>query len=107
MTEFWIGLGLGGGLGVLYHAASYFTYRRAARAEGAGFYQVFLGGLTLRLLGALLAFSLGMAFAPVEAGAYSASFLAVLAVGLVAEGVYMYRRGRQPQMTPASQADSE
>ncbi len=87
-------LGLGIGIGLSYHLASYLMYRRALRAGGSRFIGLYLGGMTLRILVALAVFTIVLAFAPVREAAFAGSFLAVLVGGLAVEVFAWWRTGK-------------
>ena len=91
---FWPSLGVGLGIGLLYHVASYLTYRRAARYEDGRFLKIFLGGLAIRMLVVLVLVALILVAAPVHRAAFVGSFLTALLIGIFAEVVRLHRLTR-------------
>ena len=91
---FWPSLGLGLGVGLLYHVASYLTYRRAVRYEGSRFLKIFMGGLAVRMFVVVSVVALILVAAPVHRAAFVGSFLTALLVGIFAEVLRLHRLTR-------------
>ena len=89
----WLGLGLGGGLGVLYILASVMTHRWAAQREAARFLAIVLGGMVIRMIIALALVGGIAAFMPVHVPIFIGAFFVTFVVGLALEVVRLHRHG--------------
>ena len=89
----WLGIALGGGIGLAYLAASRLTRRLAARFEDERFLAVFLIGMGARMGVALLLVTLVLVLVPVDALAFVSSFLITFVIGLIFEVATLHRAG--------------
>lgn len=90
--DWWLSLGLGCGIGLLYSITSYLTYRYAQRSEGVRFLRFLLGGMTVRMLAYLSLIVLIVGVVPVHLPVFLCSFLLVFLTGLGIELWQVYRR---------------
>lgn len=88
---YWLSIGLGVGIGLLYHLASRITYRLAAGSGDRRFFLIVLGGVGVRLFAAVTLVVLVLALLAVDATAFTASFLVVFAAGLAREVWWLHR----------------
>ena len=91
-SAWWLSIGLGSGIGLLYAIASLLVNRYAMRQPGHRFLLVFMGGMMVRLALALVGVTLILLLLPVQQRAFVASFLGVFVIGLIVEIVRVHRR---------------
>ncbi len=96
VLDLWSSLGLGVGIGLVYGAASYATYRLALSASTRKFLLLVWGGMILRMFVALGILVLIMISVAVVELALIGSFFAVFAVVLVLEVYGLHRAGAAP-----------
>ena len=89
----WLGIALGGGIGLAYIAASRITRRFAVRHEDERFMAVFLIGMAARIGVALVLVTLVLALIPVHSLAFVSSFLITFVIGLIFEVAALHRAG--------------
>ncbi|MFQ5570782.1 MAG: hypothetical protein ACE5G0_13945 [Rhodothermales bacterium] len=88
----WLSLGLGIGLGLLYSAASLVVNRYALRQDSHRFLLIVLGGMIARMALALALVALIVLLLPVEQVAFLASFLGVFVIGIIVEVMILHRK---------------
>lgn len=93
-AELWLSIGLGGGLGLAYGFAAYLFNRMALRASREQFLKLVLGGLVIRMFGALAVVVLVLVTIPVRDGLFVGSFLIVFVVATIFEIYRLDRGGR-------------
>jgi len=91
-SAWWWSAGLGIGIGLLYGAASFVANRYALRQNQQVFMLVVIGGMTVRMVVALVAVTLIMWLLPVEQAAFLVSFLGVFIIGIIVEVRHLHHR---------------
>ena len=89
----WLGIALGGGIGLLYIAASRATRRRASRHDDERFMTVFLLGMVTRMGVALALVTVVLIAVPIHRLAFISSFLVTFVIGLIFEILELHRAG--------------
>lgn len=97
----WLGIALGGGIGLAYVTASRITHRSTAHYEGKRFVAVFLIGMITRMGIALVLVTLILVLVPVHSLAFVSSFLITFVIGLILEVVGLHRAGSSPPRHPS------
>ena len=92
MDDVMLSVGLGGGLGVLYVAASLATARMAGRYRDGRFMLLFLGGMIARLGVAVVVVLVVLIRVAVHRPAFIGTLLVVFLLGLVVEVWIFHRR---------------
>ncbi len=98
---FLLSLVSGVAIGAVYGLSAYASYRFALDRENRLFMLVVLGGMALRLFVTVLVLVLILILGRVNQGVFLISFMAVFALGLVIEVVFLHRR----QQTAARKTD--
>ena len=81
----WLSVGLGLAIGVLYIFASLAANRYAVRQEQSRFVVIVLGGMLVRILGAMVFVALVLLLLPVAQAPFIGTFFGVFVIGLVWE----------------------
>jgi hypothetical protein len=84
-SAFWLGLGLGSGIGLLHGLVSYVANRFAMRQNQRLFMLIVIGGMLVRMLVALSLVALVLLILPVDQVAFIGSFFGVFVIGLIGE----------------------
>ena len=92
MASWWLSVGLGAGLGLLYIGASVVVNRFAATRPGNSFLLIFVSGMMIRLAVALSFITVVLLLLPVTPLAFIGSFFAVFCIGLVLEVSSLHRK---------------
>lgn len=95
--DFWLSMGSGAGIGVLYGLASYLGYKRALLASPRRFMLLALGGMTVRLFVAVMVITLTLVLAPVQPMPFIGSFFALFLMALVLEVLVLHRRASRAE----------
>lgn len=88
---YWLSVGLGVGIGLLFSLASHLTHRLAAGSGDRRFFRVVLGGVVVRLFAAATLVVLVLSLLPVNAASFAASFLLVFSGGMAREIWWLHR----------------
>ncbi|GIV58126.1 MAG: hypothetical protein KatS3mg042_1039 [Rhodothermaceae bacterium] len=99
-ADFWLSLGLGAGIGLLYGGVSYLTCRRALPAPKRRFLTLVWGGTVARLFAALALITLILVLVPLRVPVFLGVFFAFYVLTLVAE-VYVLHRARHTASSDA------
>lgn len=95
MSSWWMGVLAGGGLGVAYGVASLLMNRWALRFDAhRAFMIVSLGGLVVRLLGALVVVALTLLFTSIPVTSFVGAFFIIFVLGLALEITILHRAAR-------------
>lgn len=92
----WLGLVLGGGVGIAYTLAGYVVTRYAARQGRRRFMTLFFGGMVVRMAVALALVALVFAFALVPVLPFMGALLVTFAAGLVIDVLRIHHGGLNP-----------
>lgn len=98
--EWWLSIGLGAGLGILYIAASFVSNRRAQKSEQR-FMLIVVGTMFMRVLLALILLIGILLLLPVSPTAFLGSFFVIFVIGLILE-VWVLHQGRSGAPPPHS-----
>ena len=90
-AAWWASVGLGAAMGLLYIVISLLAHRFALRRGPRTFMMIVVGGMTVRVGVALVAFVLILYLLPIEQTAFVGSFFGVFIVGLIVEVLYIRR----------------
>lgn len=93
-ATFWLSLGLGVGLGLLYGAASLWTNRRALTRGRSQFLRIAFVGMFTRMFVALGLIVLILVLLPVNTMAFVGAFFAVFLAFLAYETLSLHRQQR-------------
>lgn len=92
MASWWLSVGLGAGLGLLYIGSSVLVNRFAATRTGNLAMLIFVSGMMIRLAIALSFITIVLLLLPVTMLAFIGSFFAVFCIGLVLEVSSLHRK---------------
>lgn len=88
--EMWLGLWLGGGLGVAYIAMSYLTSLLATRQGGSQFVKIYIGGMVVRMLTAMGVIFLVLSGTSVDHLVFLGTFLIIFVIGMAREVIHQH-----------------
>lgn len=91
-SVWWLSVGLGSGIGLLYGITSVAVNRYALRQDHHRFMLIAVGGMLARMLLALFLIALIVFLLPVDRVAFFTSFLGVFVLGIVVEVWSLHHR---------------